>query len=113
MAGAKIVVLYPRPNDMEAFERAYAEEHLPIAREGIAFGQRLVLSKSLGAPAGEPEFHRMAEIYFDSMETLQRSLATPSTQEVARHAVSISNGGPPTFLICEETVVELEPAHAG
>ena len=112
MAGAKIVVLYPRPTDVEAFERVYQEEHGPLAREGLAFAKKLVLTKSVGAPAGEPEFHRMAEIYYDSLEALQQSLATPSTQEVARHAVSISTGGPPTFLICEEVVVDLEPAHA-
>ena len=112
MAGAKIVVLYPRPTDVDAFERAYVDEHLPLARDGLAFARRVVLTRSVSAPAGEPEFHRMAEIYYDSLESLQQSLATPSTQEVARHAVAISTGGPPTFLICEEQVVSLEPAHA-
>ena len=30
MAGAKIVVLYPRPGDADEFERAYTQEHVPM-----------------------------------------------------------------------------------
>jgi uncharacterized protein (TIGR02118 family) len=110
MAGAKLVVLYPRPSNMEQFERAYMDDHIPMAQEGIAGATKLVLAKAVGAPEGAPAFHRVAEIYFDSLEALQRSLATPSTQAVAQHAVSISSGGPPVFLFCEEQV--LAPAHA-
>jgi uncharacterized protein (TIGR02118 family) len=105
MAGAKLVVLYPHPSDVDAFERAYIDEHIPMAQEGIAGATKLVLAKALGAPKGAPAFHRVAEIYFESLEALQRSLATPSTQAVAQHAVSISSGGPPVFLVCEEQVV--------
>jgi hypothetical protein len=32
MPGAKIVVLYPPPTDVAAFERLYVEEHIPLAR---------------------------------------------------------------------------------
>ena len=112
MAEAKIVVLYPPPADLAAFEGAYSEQHLPMAREGLVGATRLVLAKSVGAPDGSPRFHRIAEVYYDSMEALQQSLGTQSTQEVAKHAVSISNGGPPVFLICEEEVVTLEHAPA-
>jgi hypothetical protein len=31
MPGAKIVILYPRPTDVEAFEKLYTEEHVPMA----------------------------------------------------------------------------------
>ena len=31
MAGAKLFVCYPHPKDTVAFEKAYAEEHLPLA----------------------------------------------------------------------------------
>jgi hypothetical protein len=30
MAGAKIVVLYPSPRDVNAFERAYTQNHVPM-----------------------------------------------------------------------------------
>ena len=30
MAGVKLVVMYPRPKDIEAFEKLYQEEHVPM-----------------------------------------------------------------------------------
>ena|SRR5690349_3744856 len=103
MAGAKIVVLYPPPKDLAAFERAYVDEHIPIAREKITGNPRFVFSKAVAAPGGAaPAFHRIAEIHFPSLQKAQESLAARSTQEAAAHAVSISNGGPPVFLIVEE-----------
>lgn len=31
MADVKLVVIYPRPKDVEAFEKAYTNEHVPLA----------------------------------------------------------------------------------
>jgi hypothetical protein len=31
MAGTKLIVIYPRPTDLEVFDSAYAEEHVPMA----------------------------------------------------------------------------------
>ena len=31
MAAAKLIVMYPMPKDMAAFERAYSAEHIPMA----------------------------------------------------------------------------------
>lgn len=30
MAGAKLIVLYPSPRDVNAFERAYTQDHAPM-----------------------------------------------------------------------------------
>jgi len=102
MPGAKIVVLYPRPTDVAAFERLYIDEHIPIAREKIAGATRFVFTTVLGAHGAESPYHRVTEIHFPSMEALQASAANPRTLESAAHAVSISSGGPPLFLIADE-----------
>lgn len=31
MAGAKLIVIYPRPADIESFEKVYQNEHVPMA----------------------------------------------------------------------------------
>jgi hypothetical protein len=31
MADVKLVVIYPRPKDVDVFERVYREEHVPLA----------------------------------------------------------------------------------
>jgi uncharacterized protein (TIGR02118 family) len=104
MATAKIVVLYPPPADMDAFERAYNDEHVQMAETQITGMSRIVFTRMTGAVGGgKSAFHRMAEIYFPSLDALNKSLASESTQKVAGHAVSISNGGPPLFLIAEES----------
>ncbi len=108
MPAAKIMVLYPQPKRMDEFERAYAEEHIPMAAAIFKeYGAtKAVLSKASGAPTGTPGFHRIAEIHFPSVEALQRCAAGKG-QDALAHAMKISNGGPPTVLIAEEEVVVL------
>ncbi len=105
MAGAKLVVIYPRPTDVDAFEKVYAEEHLPLVTKKVSGMTKAVWTKAVGAPQGDPQFHRIAEIHFASMEALQESLASAGTQEAAAHAQSISTGGPIVVLVCEEQTV--------
>ncbi len=103
MAGAKIVVLYPQPKDVAAFEKAYLEEHMPLAAEKLLGTTKVVLSKTLTSPlGGSPQFHRIAEIHFPTLEALQACLSSPGGQETAAHAVAISTGGAPIFMIAEE-----------
>lgn len=102
MAGVKFVVIYPRPKDINAFEKAYKDEHVPMAVQNLTGKTKFVATKIVGAPQGTPPFHRMAEIYFPSMEALQACAASPGAKETLAHAVFISSGGPPIFMIAEE-----------
>lgn len=101
MSGAKIVVLYPKPTNVEAFERAFLEEHGPLAQAKISGVTKFVLTVIRGGIGGDAPYHRISEIHFPSMEALQASAATAGTQEVAAHAISISSGGPPVFLVAD------------
>ena len=106
MAGAKLIVMYPTPRDMAAFDRAYNDEHIPMAAPIFkeAGATRVVLSKTTGAPSGTPPFHRIAEIHFPSLDTL-KACAASKGQDALAHAHKISNGGPPVVMIAEEDVV--------
>jgi len=110
MAAAKLMVMYPMPKDMTAFERAYSTEHIPKAAPifQAAGATNAVLSKMLGAPAGAPAFHRIAEIHFPSLEALQLCAASQAGRDALAHAHKISNGGPPVIMIAEEDVVTFE-----
>ncbi len=105
--GAKIVVLYPQPTDVETFERVYVDEHIPLAKAKIGGATKFVFSRVLGAVGGAPPYHCVTEIHFASMDALQASVACASTQEAAGHAVSISAGGPPRFLVADEETMPL------
>src|SRR5579864_6871050 len=98
----KLVVIYPRPKDVEAFETAYNRDHVPLAVEKLAGKTKIVSTRVLGPPAGEPPFHRIAEVYFPSMEALEQCAASEGGKQTIGSAVSISSGGAPVFLIAEE-----------
>lgn len=104
MAGVKLIVIYPRPKNIEAFEKLYQEEHIPMAVEKLAGKTKAVTTKVLASPQGTPPFYRIAEIHFPSMEALQSCAASPGGKETLAHAASISSGGPPVILIGEEEV---------
>ena len=107
MAGAKIVVLYPYPQDVDTFERAYTEDHAPMVNPQNMKGiTRFVTTKMLGTPDGStPPFYRMAELHFPSLEALKASASSESAQKVVAHAISISSGGMPIVLIAEEETI--------
>src|SRR5579884_3146891 len=70
MSAVKLVVMYPRPKDIEAFERLYQSEHVPMAVEKLKGKTRLVATKVTASPQGTPPFYRIAEVHFPSMEAL-------------------------------------------
>jgi hypothetical protein len=63
----KLVVIYPRPDDIEAFETVYNRDHVPMAVAKLGGKTKIVASKIVGSPQGTPPFHRIAAIHFPSM----------------------------------------------
>ena len=102
MAGVKVIVQYPRPKDIEAFEKIYQSEHVPMAVARLAGKTRIVASKVVASPQGVPPFYRIVEIHFPSMQALQACAASEGGKQTIANAISISSGGPPVFLIAEE-----------
>jgi uncharacterized protein (TIGR02118 family) len=98
----KLIVLYPPPNDRATFEHRYRSEHGPMVLEKIPGLQKFVAAQVLGSPAGAAPYQRVAELYFDSMASLQAALASPGGQTTVAHAMEISTGGPPVVLIAED-----------
>jgi uncharacterized protein (TIGR02118 family) len=107
MAAAKLIVIYPTPANRDAFENAYSTEHLPMAAPifEAAGATKVVLTLISGAPGGTPQFHRMAEIHFPSMQALNACAASQGGRDALADAARISNGGAPIVLIATEDVV--------
>lgn len=104
MPAVKFLVLYPRPTDMETFEKLYQNEHVPMAVEKLVGKTKFVATKVLSSPTGTPPFYRVAEIHFPSMAALEACAASEGGQQTLAHAQSISSGGAPIFLIAEEEI---------
>ena len=102
----KLVVMYPHPTDVQAFETVYKNEHVPLAVKKLTGKTKIVATRVLGSPNGAPAFHRMAEIHFPSIEDLEACAASEGGKQTLANAASISSGGPPMFLVAEEETFE-------
>jgi uncharacterized protein (TIGR02118 family) len=102
LSTVKLIVIYPRPTDVGVFEKVYQAEHVPLAIAKLAGKTKIVATKVLGSPQGTPPFYRIAEVYFPSMQALEGCAASDGGKEALAHAVKISSGGPPIFLVAEE-----------
>src|SRR5258708_28079877 len=102
MADVKLIVIYPRPKDVDVFEKVYQDEHVPLAVAKLDGKTKMVATKILGSPQGTAPFYRVAEVYFPSMQALEACAASEGGKEALAHAVKISSGGTPIFLVAEE-----------
>jgi len=100
----KLIVIYPVALDPATFERRYQGEHVPMVEGKIPGLRKFVAARVLGAPNGVAPYQRVAELYFDSIESLQAAMASVQGQAAVGHAIEISTGGAPVVLIAEDDV---------
>jgi len=94
--GAIVTVIYNQPKDPAAFEKYYSATHLPlvVANQGEIGFKRADLTKFESTLDGKkPTFYRQAELYFDSMDDLQKGVATPGFKKVADDLGNFASGG--------------------
>jgi uncharacterized protein (TIGR02118 family) len=102
MKSTKLIVAYPQPKDVEAFEAVYQNEHVPLAIANLAGKTKMVSTKTVQTPQGMPAFYRIAEVHFPSLEALQRCADSTGGKETLANAVKISSGSPPVIMVAEE-----------
>jgi uncharacterized protein (TIGR02118 family) len=102
MTDVKLLVIYPRPKDVDIFEKIYQDEHVPLAVAKLDGKTKIVATKILGSPQGTAPFCRIAGVYFPSFQALEACVASKGDKEALAHAVKISSGGAPIFLVAEE-----------
>jgi uncharacterized protein (TIGR02118 family) len=89
----KFVTLYGPPTDPAAFERHYAETHVPLAHQ-LPGLQRVETALILGTAQGEPaSYYRIAELWFADIEQLQDAAASAEGQALAADVANFATGG--------------------
>jgi len=89
----KVTALYGHPTDPDAFERYYAQTHMPLVLKMPGLG-RYEKSKVVGTPDGSPPaFYRIFEFWFDNPEHMQRVLGSPEGQAVVADVPNFATGG--------------------
>ncbi len=94
----KLVVLYTQPDDPEAFDEHYLAVHGPLVEavpgllrwEGARF--------DAAADRGEQTYHRIAELWFEDMASLQQALGSDAGKATARDYGQIAPPGSRMFI---------------
>ena len=100
MPNVKLVVMYPRPKDIEVFEKNYLNEHVPLAVSKLVAQDQDCGDQGAGFHRkGHLPFYRIAEVYFRSMAG-SGSMCRFRWREgnTCPHAVTISSWWAANFL---------------
>jgi uncharacterized protein (TIGR02118 family) len=93
---AIVTVIYKNPKDSAAFERYYADVHLPLvtkSKNAIGF-KKAELTKFVSNLDGDsPARYRQAVLHFSSIDALKKGLETPAFQKVAADLGKFASGG--------------------
>jgi uncharacterized protein (TIGR02118 family) len=96
----KLVVCYGAPQDPAAFDKHYAETHVPLV-DKIPDLRRFEHGKVLGTPDGaDAPYYYIAELSFDSVEELQAAMGSAEGQAAGADVETFASGGV-TLMIAE------------
>jgi uncharacterized protein (TIGR02118 family) len=93
---AIVTVLYNHPKDTAAFEQYYKTTHVPLVganQKEIGFVRADLTKFASTADGKKPTFYRQAELYFDSMDSLKKGIATAGFKKVADDLPKFATGG--------------------
>ncbi len=96
---AHLLVMYPHPKNPDEFDRAYREEHLPLAGPKLVGATSVTTKRVVGPAFAPPPYHMMSDVAFPTIEALKACAASAGGQEALAHAASISTGGAPTIVV--------------
>src|ERR1700689_3017721 len=90
---ARLLVMYKTPRDAAAFDKHYAEKHIPLAKK-IPGVRKFEMSKgAIATPGGPSGYHLVAILHFDDMAAIQKAFASPEGQAAAADAQALVTGG--------------------
>ena len=85
----KLIALYKAPENLQEFDQHYNSVHTPLVKKMPGL-RKLEVSRITGAPIGEPKHYLIAEMYFDSQDALNASMASPEGKATARDLISFA-----------------------
>ena len=85
----KLIAMYKKPNDTEAFEEHYANIHMPLV-EKIPGLRKTELSRITGAPGGEAPYYLIYEMYFDDMDAYKVAMKSDENRAAGKDLMSFA-----------------------
>lgn len=89
----KLTVLYGHPVDPDAFEAYYSSTHMPLVAKIKGIVKAETTKFFLEADGSNPAFYRLAELYFNSPEELQKAMGSPEGAATSADLANFASGG--------------------
>jgi uncharacterized protein (TIGR02118 family) len=90
---ARVVVMYKTPKDVAAFDRHYAEKHIPLAKKIPGLRKFEVTKGAVMTPAGPSAYHMIVVLHFDDLAAVQKAFASPEGQAASADVPTFATGG--------------------
>jgi len=85
--------MYKKPTDAVAFDKYYAETHIPIAKKVPGLRRYEVSRGPVVTPGGPSAFHLIATLHFDDLAAIQQAFASPQGQAAGADVAKFATGG--------------------
>ena len=90
---AQVIVTYKTPKDPAAFDRYYAETHIPLAKKMPGLRNFQISQGPVGSPAGASGIHLVAILTFDNMAAVGAAFGSPEGKAAAGDVANFATGG--------------------
>jgi uncharacterized protein (TIGR02118 family) len=90
---AQVVVLYKTPKDAAAFDRYYAQTHIPLAKKMPGLRQFEISQGPVASPAGASGIHLVATLTFDDMGAIKAAFGSAEGKATAADLANFATGG--------------------
>ena len=85
----KLVALFKRPEDVDAFEQHYNDVHVPLIRQ-VPGLRKLVVNTVWGTPRGEPAYYKIAEMWFADRGAFDAAMASDENRAAGKDLMSFA-----------------------
>ena len=90
---AEVIVLYKTPKDPAAFDKYYAETHIPLAKKMPGLRKYQVSKGTVATPAGPSGVYLVAILTFDNMAAIQGAFGSAEGKATAADVPKFASGG--------------------
>ena len=105
----KVLVLYGAPASADAFDRYYADQHVPLASRIPGLTRWTVTRFEPGPDDTPPPYYYAAELYAETREALEAALATEEGLAAQADVAHFATGG---AVFCFGPEEEIPVGHA-
>ncbi len=85
----KLIALYKKPANVEAFEQHYANVHVHLL-EKIPGVRKIEWSRITASPTGEAPYYMIYEMYFDNMVAYQAAMQSKENKLAGQDLMSFA-----------------------